>query len=62
MGGGKAGLGPSSSSHRAALPPTQPSPPQAGGGLAPSNRDATPFPAIVLATAPTTIARQGDEA
>jgi len=33
MGGGKAGLGASSSFHRADLPPTQPSPPQAGGGL-----------------------------
>ncbi|WP_186419975.1 GNAT family N-acetyltransferase [Bosea sp. CS1GBMeth4] len=35
MGGRKAGLRTSSSSHQAALPPTQPSPPQAGGGLEP---------------------------
>jgi error-prone DNA polymerase len=36
MGGRKAGLASSSMRRRAALPPTQPSPPQAGGGLAPS--------------------------
>ncbi|MCP4565779.1 MAG: N-acetyltransferase [Bosea sp.] len=37
MGGRKAGLGTSSMSRRAALPPTQPSPPQAGGGLEPDS-------------------------
>jgi ring-1,2-phenylacetyl-CoA epoxidase subunit PaaD len=33
MGGRKAGLDHSAMLHQAALPPTQPSPPQAGGGL-----------------------------
>ncbi|VXB42653.1 hypothetical protein BOSE127_120006 [Bosea sp. 127] len=48
MGGRKAGRFIRSSKHQAALPPTQPSPPQAGGGLERGANREIPFQTVPM--------------